>query len=100
RLAMETGAPIIPTALIGTRDIQQPGQVIPSKGKVTVIYGEPIEVERCEEGEITHEAIRELTDEMMRRIQKMSGQEYVDTYAQVYKKMLKEQQEKEQQQGE
>lgn len=91
RLAMETGAPIIPTALIGTRDIQAPGQVMPGKGKVTVIYGTPIEVERREPDAITHEAIRELTDEMMHRIQQMSGQEYVDTYAQVYKKMLKEQ---------
>ena len=64
---------------------------MPGKGKVTVIYGTPIEVERREPDAITHEAIRELTDEMMHRIQQMSGQEYVDTYAQVYKKMLKEQ---------
>ncbi|MDD6372997.1 MAG: lysophospholipid acyltransferase family protein [Bifidobacteriaceae bacterium] len=94
RLAYETGVPLIPTAIIGTRDIQQPGTVIPSKGAVTVIYGEPIVVGKKPDDEIAHDEIRELTDEMMRRIQKMSGQEYVDMYAQDYKKMLKEAEEK------
>ena len=44
RLAFETGCPIIPTAIIGSRDLQKPGQVIPNKGKSKVIYGAPIPV--------------------------------------------------------
>lgn len=36
RLALETGCPIIPTAIIGSREIQKPGQIIPGKGKSTV----------------------------------------------------------------
>ena len=46
RLALETGCPLVPTALVGTREIQHPGQVIPSKGKTKVIYGKPIPVDR------------------------------------------------------
>ncbi|TCD54839.1 1-acyl-sn-glycerol-3-phosphate acyltransferase [Alloscardovia theropitheci] len=88
RLALETGSPIIPTALIGTRELQKPGQVIPQKGSVTCVYGEPINVEKKDITDITREEIRELTDELMKRIQMLSGQEYVDMYAQEAKKLL------------
>lgn len=90
RLAFETGCPIIPTAIIGSREIQKPGQVIPSKGKSTVIYGTPIEVQKTPNP--THEQLRELTDEVTRRIQAMSKQEYVPEYAQVVKKQMQEEQ--------
>ncbi|OTA27640.1 1-acyl-sn-glycerol-3-phosphate acyltransferase [Alloscardovia macacae] len=88
RLALETGCPIIPTALIGTREIQKPGQVMPGKGTVTVVYDAPIQVEKKPEEEITREDIRALADELMERIQKLTGQEYVDMYAQEAKKLL------------
>lgn len=93
KLAFETGCPIIPTAIIGTRDIQKPGQVIPDSGKTMVIYGEPIAVERKDPDEITHEELRELTDRVTSSIQAMSGQEYVDEYAQTVKARLKAKQE-------
>ncbi|RSX54171.1 1-acyl-sn-glycerol-3-phosphate acyltransferase [Bifidobacterium goeldii] len=89
RLALETGCPLVPTALIGTREIQKPGQIIPGKGKTQVIYGKPIPVEKKADDEITHEEARELTDRLMREIQKLSGQEYVDEYAQKVKARLK-----------
>lgn len=92
RLALETGCPIIPAAIIGSRELQKPGQVIPGKGHSKVIYGEPIEVEKTPSDEVTHERLRELTDEITRRIQAMSGQEYVPEYAQVVKRQMKEEQ--------
>ena len=92
RLALETGFPIIPAAIIGSRELQKPGQVIPGKGHSKVIYGEPIEVEKTPSDEVTHERLRELTDEITRRIQAMSGQEYVPEYAQVVKQQMKEEQ--------
>ena len=92
RLALETGCPIIPAAIIGSRELQKPGQVIPGKGHSKVIYGEPIEVEKTPSDEVTHERLRELTDEITRRIQAMSGQEYVPEYAQVVKQQMKEEQ--------
>ena len=85
RLAFETGCPIIPTAIIGSRDLQKPGQVIPNKGKSKVIYGAPIPVERKDPHDVTHEELRELTDRVVRAIAQMSGQEYVDEYAQTVK---------------
>ena len=92
RLAFETGCPIIPAAIIGSRELQKPGQVIPNKGKSKVIYGKPIEVEKKSADQITHDDLRSLTDRVTREIQKMSGQEYVDEYAQKVKAELKAQQ--------
>lgn len=93
RLAFETGCPIVPTAIIGSRNLQKPGQVIPSKGKSTVIYGTPIPVERKDPQDVTHEELRELTDRVVRAIGAMSGQEYVDEYAQTVKARIKAEQE-------
>lgn len=91
RLAIETGTPIVPTALIGTRELQRPGQSIPSKGKTRIIFGKPIEVQRQSVNQITREEIRDLTNQMMREINRLSGQEYVDVYAQVVKNKLERQ---------
>lgn len=87
--------PLIPAAIIGSRELQKPGQVIPNKGKSKVIYGKPIEVEKKSADQITHDDLRSLTDRVTREIQKMSGQEYVDEYAQKVKAELKAQQEAE-----
>lgn len=38
--------------------------------------------------DITHDILRELTDRVTKTIQKMSGQEYVDEYAQTVKKRI------------
>lgn len=92
RLALETGCPIVPAAIIGSRDLQRPGQVIPGKGSSKVIYGEPIAVEKTPADEVTHEQLRGLTDEVTRRIEAMSGQEYVPEYAQVVKKQMQQEQ--------
>ena len=44
RLALETGCPIVPTAIIGSDKLQPIGTSIPKKGKTKVLYGKPIEV--------------------------------------------------------
>jgi 1-acyl-sn-glycerol-3-phosphate acyltransferase len=85
RLAYETGVPIIPTAIIGSRELQRPGTVIPGKGNTTVIFGKAIQVTKTPSQDVTREQLRELTDRMMQDIQQLSGQEYVDIYAQVLK---------------
>lgn len=90
RLAFETGCPIVPTAIIGSRELQEPGTVIPAKGRTTVMYGKPIEVERKRPDEVTHEELRALTDRVVEAIRAMSGQEYVDEYAQTVKRRLQE----------
>ncbi|KAA8826073.1 1-acyl-sn-glycerol-3-phosphate acyltransferase [Bifidobacterium reuteri] len=89
RLALETGCPIVPVALIGSDKLQPIGTTIPKKGKTQVKYGKPIEVSRKAADEITHAELRELTDRVSAAIREMSGQEYVDEYAQKVKAELK-----------
>lgn len=90
RLALETGCPIVPVAIIGSDKLQPVGTIIPKKGKTQVLYGKPITVEKKPAGEITHDDLRSLTDAVSEAIQKMSGQEYVPEYAQKVKARLKE----------
>lgn len=85
RLAFETGTTVIPTAIIGTRQLQEPGRVLPRRGKTWVIFGKPIRVAKTPVNQLTHEEIRNLTDQIMQEVNEMSGQDYVDVYAQVVK---------------
>jgi 1-acyl-sn-glycerol-3-phosphate acyltransferase len=78
RLAIDSGAPIIPVAMFDTEKIQPSGKVIPKIMRVKMVFGEPMYVS----GDSTNlQFLRDKTDELMRTIQSLSGQEYVDIYA-------------------
>jgi len=78
RLALESGAPIIPVAMFDTEKIQPTGKVIPKIMRVKMVFGEPI----FYTGDPSDlKLLRDLTDDLMRKIQEISGQEYVDIYA-------------------
>ncbi len=78
RLAIESGAPIIPVAMSNTDKIQPTGKLIPNLHRVGMIFGEPMYFN----GDSTDLAyLREVTNLIMEKIQEMSGQEYVDIYA-------------------
>jgi 1-acyl-sn-glycerol-3-phosphate acyltransferase len=82
RLAVETGAPLIPVGLIGTADIQPPDSVMPKFGrKVVIKFGRPIEVGRYRDRVGNRNLYRELIDEVMYEIQALTGLEYVHEYA-------------------
>jgi 1-acyl-sn-glycerol-3-phosphate acyltransferase len=87
RLAIESGAPIIPVAMFNTEKIQPTGTVVPKVMRVKMIFGEPMYFE----GDSTDlQYLRDVTDQIMSTIQEMSGQEYVDTYATKAKKSTEE----------
>ena len=78
RLAMESGAPVIPVAMFNTNEIQPTGKLMPKIKRVRMEFGEPMYFT----GDSTNlNTLRDVTDEIMRKIQSMSGQEYVDIYA-------------------
>ena len=78
RLAIESGAPVIPVAMFDTDKIQPTGQVIPNVKRVGMSFGEPMYFE----GDPTDlEHLRIVADKIMKAIEQLSGQEYVDTYA-------------------
>lgn len=83
RLALESGAPVIPCAMIGTFELQPPGTIIPRfRIRPGVKYGKPLDFSRYAGLESDRLVLRAVTDEIMYELMNLSGQEYVDEYAQ------------------
>ena len=80
-MALRAQVPVVPCAMVGTFEIQPPGQVLPKIKRVTVRFGEPMDFSRYAGMENHKAAIRAVTDEIMYAILELSGQEYVDIYA-------------------
>lgn len=82
RLALESRAPVVPCAMIDTFEFLPPGSCRPKLSlRPGVIFGEPLEFSRYYGRETDRDALRAVTDEIMRAIRELSGQEYVDMYA-------------------
>ncbi|HEX4831237.1 MAG TPA: lysophospholipid acyltransferase family protein [Trebonia sp.] len=82
RLALESRAPVVPCAMIGTFQFLPSGSNRPNvKIRPGVIFGEPLEFSRFYGQEGDRDALRAVTDEVMRAIHKLSDQVYVDEYA-------------------
>ena len=92
RMAIESGAPIIPVAMYNTAEIQPTGQVVPKVRRVEMVFGEPMYFS----GDSSDQAVlRSATNELMEKIAELSKQEYVpNMYASdakdAIKKSLKE----------
>jgi 1-acyl-sn-glycerol-3-phosphate acyltransferase len=75
RLALGTGAPLVPVGLIGTEEVQAPGSRLPHMFRdVTVRIGTPVEIP-------SEATLRAVTDRLMERIAHLCEQEYADTFA-------------------
>lgn len=91
RIALEANVPIIPVGLQGTFDIQPPGTLMPKIKRVTITFGEPMYLEEFQGKDKDLGALREATNQVMQRIQELSGQQYVDIYATKAKESLQNQ---------
>lgn len=80
-MALGAAVPVVPCAMVGTFEIQPPGQKIPSIRRVTIRFGRPLDFSRYEGMEGERAVLRAVTDEIMYEILALSGQEYVDRYA-------------------
>jgi 1-acyl-sn-glycerol-3-phosphate acyltransferase len=81
RLALETGVPVIPVAMIGTNVVNPPGTSMLRFGRVTVRFGKPMDFSRFEGLEGNRFIERAVIDEVIYELMELSGQEYVDIYA-------------------
>ena len=81
RLALESGAPVLPVAMIGTHAAQPIGQKVPSRTNIGVVVGEPLDFSRYRGLSKDRYILRAITDEIMYNLMLLSGQEYVDKYA-------------------
>jgi 1-acyl-sn-glycerol-3-phosphate acyltransferase len=100
RIALATGAPVIPVAMIDTEKLQPPGQVRPNFGvRPGIRIGAPMDFSRYQGMENDRFILRSVTDEVMYEIMRLSGQEYVDVYATAAKRRLQDEKNEKKQSG-
>lgn len=90
RMALKSGAPVIPVAMIGTNIAQPIGTRIPRIHRIGVVIGKPLDFSRYQGMEDDRFVLRAIADEIMYELMRLSGQEYVDLYAADVKKQLAE----------
>jgi 1-acyl-sn-glycerol-3-phosphate acyltransferase len=88
RLALESGAPVVPVVMLNADEIQPPGKVLPRIKRVRIRFGPPIDFSRYAGMSGDRFVERAVTDEIMYELMEMSGREYVDVYAQKVKNQL------------
>ena len=86
RMAMATGVPVVPVAMIGTDKVQPIGRVMPRLARVQVRIGAPLQppVAASDPGTEKRQA-REFTERVMAAIAGLSGQQRADVDAATHK---------------
>jgi 1-acyl-sn-glycerol-3-phosphate acyltransferase len=90
RLALEARVPVVPIAVIGTDRVAPPGKRFGSFTRPLVRFGRPLDFSRYDGLAGDRFILRSVTDEIMYEIMRLSGQEYVDVYADEAKAAAKE----------
>ncbi len=82
RVLLDTPAPVIPVAILGSERVLPRGaKVLKLGARVIVVFGEPMDFSRYAGLTEDRFVLRSITDEIMHEIGRLSGQEYVDVYA-------------------
>jgi 1-acyl-sn-glycerol-3-phosphate acyltransferase len=81
RVALRSGAPVIPVGLVGTREVQPPGSRRWHRAPVEVHFGPPMLFGDRAHEERSVRVLREVTETVREAVQALSGQEYVDAFA-------------------
>jgi len=81
RMALESGVPVIPVAMIDTEKVMPIGVKIPKVQRIGIVFGSPLDFSRFAGYENDRFVLRAITDEIMHELVGLSGQEYVDEYA-------------------
>jgi 1-acyl-sn-glycerol-3-phosphate acyltransferase len=84
-LALRSGAPVVPVAMVGTDRVLPPGHRVPKPGRIEIRIGEPMDFAEFRGQPVGARQRRAVTDEVVSAIQKLSGQEFVPVYASVRK---------------
>jgi 1-acyl-sn-glycerol-3-phosphate acyltransferase len=80
RLALRSGAAVVPVGLVGTRDVQPPNSRRWHRKPVAVHFGPPLDFSDLRAQERSARVLRDVTETVRAEIQRLSGQEYVDTF--------------------
>jgi 1-acyl-sn-glycerol-3-phosphate acyltransferase len=81
RLALESGAVVVPVAMLNSDVVQPTGQIFPKIMRVKIRFGAPLDFSRYAGMSGDRFVERAVTDEIMYELMELSGREYVDMYA-------------------
>jgi 1-acyl-sn-glycerol-3-phosphate acyltransferase len=81
RLALESGALVVPVALLNTDEIQPTGKLIPKIKRVRIRFGTPLDFSRYATSRGDRFVERAITDEIMYELMTLTGRPYTDIYA-------------------
>lgn len=81
RLALRSGAPVVPVGVVGTREVQPPGTRRWHRAPVGVHFGAPMLFGGRAAEERSSPVLREVTETVREAVQSLSGQSYVDSFA-------------------
>lgn len=81
RMVLESGAPVVPVAMIDTEKVMPIGSKWPKLRRPGIIIGKPLDFERFQGMEGDRFILRSVTDEIVYNIAGLSGQQYEDVYA-------------------
>ena len=81
RVALRTGAPVVPVGIAGTREAQPIGRLIPRPfTRITIRIGPPLDFAEFAGRDRERIVLRQITDTVMTEIQRLSGQERSDNW--------------------
>jgi 1-acyl-sn-glycerol-3-phosphate acyltransferase len=82
RLALRCQVPVLACAMVGTKEIQPIGQVKPNVFRpMTIRISAPMDFSHYYDHATDPKVLRQITDEIMYELRRLSGQEYVHQYA-------------------
>ncbi|MGP9682148.1 lysophospholipid acyltransferase family protein [Brachybacterium sp. AOP3-A1-3] len=93
RIALATGVPIVPVAMLGVHEAHRGRKYFPRRRpQIRVVIGEPLlaqEIASSWDGTDESALVRAITEAVMDRIQEMSGQERSEEYSADVKRRLR-----------
>lgn len=88
RMVLESRVPVVPVAMFGTDKANPIGSKMWKPTKIRIKIGKPLDFSRYYGLAGDRFVERSITDEVMYALMELSGQEYVDIYAQKAKELL------------
>jgi 1-acyl-sn-glycerol-3-phosphate acyltransferase len=87
-LALHSGVPVLPVAMIGTDRLLPPGHKVPRPGRIQIRIGKPLLFDEYRDQPAGARQRRAVTDRVVEAIRELSGQEFVSMYASVRKEQI------------
>jgi 1-acyl-sn-glycerol-3-phosphate acyltransferase len=75
RMALESGVPVIPVAMVDTDKVMPIGKRIPTVQRIGISFGRPLDFSRFDGYDNDRFVLRAITDEIMHELLVLSGQE-------------------------